>query len=173
LGVKDTLPREKTELLHTLEDVLIQNADDGKSTVVIVDEAHVIEERSIFEELRLLLNLQKNGTFLLTLLLLGQRELKDKISQIKQLQQRIAVSYYLDRLTKEEAGHYIQHRLKTAGGTQPIFTAEAIQTIAEQSGGIPRRINHLCDLALVSGFSHGLAQIDRAVIQDIAKDLEL
>ncbi|MBI4397249.1 MAG: AAA family ATPase [Elusimicrobia bacterium] len=173
LGVRDHLPKEKTELLHVLGDLLLQNANDGKNTVVIIDEAHVIDERIIFEELRLLLNFQKQNMFLLTLLLIGQPELKEKVNQIKQLQQRIAVSYYLDRLNPEETRQYISHRVRTAGQNDPIFTPEAVQLVTEHSGGIPRRINHLCDLALMAGFGKGARTIDKDIVQDIAKDLEL
>lgn len=171
LGVKDA-PKDKTALLHTLGDLLNQNANDGKNTVVIIDEAHVIEERVIFEELRLLLNFQRKNTFLLTLLFIGQPELKEKIEQIKQLQQRIAVSYYLDHLKPPEVEAYILHRLKVAGREAPIFTPGALRLVTEYSGGIPRRINHICDLALMAGYGKQASQIDEPLVQDVARDIE-
>jgi general secretion pathway protein A len=137
-----------------------------------VDEAHVIEERNIFEELRLLMNFQRRNQFLLTLLFIGQPELKEKIEQIKQLQQRIAVSYYLDHLKPEEVEAYILHRLRVAGRDTPIFTPGALRLVTEYSGGIPRRINHICDLALMEGFGKGAAQVDEAIVQDVARDIE-
>jgi len=121
----------------------------------------------------MLLNFQNRDSFLLTLLLLGQPELKEKINQIKQLQQRIAVSCYLDRLTPQETSQYVEHRLGVAGADSSLFTDGAIQLISEHSGGVPRRINHICDLALVAGFSEGNRQINENTVLDVVKDLEL
>ncbi|MCK5306868.1 MAG: AAA family ATPase, partial [Candidatus Omnitrophica bacterium] len=85
----------KTDLLHYLNDILYKNRDDDKNTVIVVDEAQAISEESGFEELRLLLNFQLNDNFLLTLILLGQPELKEKIKNLPQLRQRLAVRYHL------------------------------------------------------------------------------
>ena len=163
----------KTDLLRVIKEALETNANDGKNTVVIVDEAQVLEGRNVLEELRMLLNFQRNGEFLLTLLLVGQPELKEKINQNKQLQQRIAISYTLGPLSAQETADYIQHRLHTAGRAAPLFTLEAFRGIIQLSGGIPRRINHLCDLALMAGYAGGMQVIDQPVILDVAKDLEL
>ena len=163
----------KTDILRVVREALEINANDEKSSVLIVDEAQVLEGKDVMEELRMLLNLQRNGQFLLTILLLGQPELKEKINQNKQFQQRIALSYSLGPLTAQETADYVQHRLKTAGRDKPIFTMEAFRAIIQYSGGIPRRVNHLCDLALMSGFSAGMEVLDMPMIQDVAKDLEL
>ena len=173
LGPRETLPRDKTELLHRLGTILEQNDNDGKNTVVIIDEAQIIQDEKVFDELRLLLNFQRKGSFLLTLVLIGQPELSDRVNNMKQLQQRISVSYYLDRLSLEKVEQYIRHRLRVAGREAPIFTPDAVRLISEQSGGIPRRINHLCDLALLAGFSQGASEITPAIIQDVSQDLEL
>jgi type II secretory pathway predicted ATPase ExeA len=76
-------------------------------------------------------------------------------------------------LTPQETADYIQYRLHTAGRQDPVFTLEAFRAVIGLSGGIPRRINHTCDLALMAGFSGGLHVIDHPVIMDVAKDLEL
>jgi len=110
LGVETPPQATKTDLLRRIKDALEANANDGKNTVVIVDEAQVLETRSVLEELRMLLNFQRNGQFLLTLLLIGQPELRDKINQSKQFQQRIAVSYHLEPLTPQETADYIEGR---------------------------------------------------------------
>ena len=170
-AVDPALP--KTDILRVIKEELETNANDGKNTVVIVDEAQVLEGRSVMEELRMLLNFQRNGEFLLTLLLVGQPELKEKINQSKQFQQRIAVSYALGPLSAQETADYIQHRLNTAGRSTPLFTLEAFRAIIQLSGGIPRRINHLCDLALMAGYAGGMQVLDQPVILDVSKDLEL
>lgn len=171
------LPIKKTELLtdfllDTLGEILENNANDGKDTVVVIDEAHIIEDKKIFEELRMLLNFQRKDRFLLTLLLLGQPELRKNIDNIKQLAQRIAIRYHLDRLSKQDTEAYIGHRLKIAGRVDPIFTSEATELIYQQSGGIPRRINHICDMSLFIGFGKKAERIDEGIIKEVVSDLE-
>jgi len=172
LGVKDNLPTQKTDILHSLDEILHNNMDNGKQTVVIVDEAHLIEDKLIFEELRLLLNLQYKNKFLLTLILLGQPELKEKINNIIQLAQRVAIRYHLDGLTENEGAAYIQHRLKVAGSQKKIFDEQALKLIYEQSGGIPRRINQICDMALLIGFGLHIEMVNDKIILEAVKDLE-
>jgi type II secretory pathway predicted ATPase ExeA len=172
LGIKDNLPTLKTDIMHLLDGRLHHNMDDGKNTVVIIDEAHLIEDSLIFEELRLLLNLQYKNKFLLTLILLGQPELKEKINNIKQLQQRISIKYHLVGLERQETAKYIQHRLGVAEATKGIFADAAFDPIYEGSGGIPRRINHICDMCLLVGFSKQIQLIDEDIVIEVIKDLE-
>lgn len=171
LGTKENLPREKTDLMHLLNDILRNNMNDGKKTVVVIDEAHIIEDRMVFEELRFLLNLQLRDRFLLTLILMGQPELEEKITANKQLSQRIAMKYRLDRLSEDETHGYVVHRLKVAGRTEPVFSPEAMKLIFKAAGGIPRRINHLCEMSLLIGFGTLVDKIGEAIVQEAAKDL--
>ena len=163
-------PLEKADLLSLIEEMLLNNMRDGKDSVVIIDEAHVIEDTMVFEELRLLLNYQLQDRFLLTLLLFGQPELKKKIDNIKQLEQRIGIRCHLDRLSAEDTGKYIVHRLRIAGRTNPIFTGSALDLIYRESGGIPRRINNICTMSLLVGFGRKLKKIDEAVVKEVARD---
>ena len=168
------LPQKKTELsadylLEVLSQILQNNMRDGKETVIIIDEAHIIQDERVFEELRLLLNFQLRERFLLTLLLLGQPELKQKVEDNKQLEQRIAIKSILPPLYLEDTKRYIQHRLAVAGQTGQIFTEGAIRLIQENSGGIPRRINHLCDICLLSGFSKQAEIIDERIVREEIK----
>jgi type II secretory pathway predicted ATPase ExeA len=172
LGIKDNLPTLKTDIMHLLDERLHHNMDDGKDTVVIIDEAHLIEDKLIFEELRLLLNLQYKNKFLLTLILLGQPELKEKVNNIKQLQQRISIKYHLTGLEREETVKYIQHRLGVARATKKIFKDNIFDLIYEGSGGIPRRINQICDMALLVGMSKKQDLIDKKTIDEVIEDLE-
>ncbi|MCS7184873.1 MAG: AAA family ATPase [bacterium] len=158
----------KADVLIDLEKTIIENINDGKKVVVVIDEAHTIEDLNIFEELRLLLNLQTDEAFMLTLLLLGQPELKSKIENIKQFHQRIALMYNLTALTKEDTKNYISHRISVAGGVN-AFTEDAIQEIYKKSGGIPRRINQICDLALLVGANMALKSIDSSVIKELSE----
>lgn len=172
LGFKERLSHEKDEVVHKLVEVLQNNFDNGKRSIIIIDEAHLIQNAQIFEELRVLLNFQTNYHFLLTLLLLGQPELKEKINTLKQFAQRVAISYHLTTLAKEDIPRYINHRLKIAGSEREIFRKDAYDYIYRQSGGIPRRINQICDMALFTGFCEGKKEIDSDLIETVVKDLE-
>lgn len=176
LGIRH-LPNKKTEVLanvvlESIAETLENNLKDGKKTVVIIDEAHVIAEPAVWEGLRLLLNFQADDRFLLTLLLLGQPELKDSVDAIKQLSQRIAIRCHLTSMNSDDTTKYIQHRLEVAGAKNPIFSGEAVHSIYEKSSGIPRRINHICDLALLTGFGRKVQKIDGQIISEVTKDLE-
>jgi general secretion pathway protein A len=175
LGSRD-LPTQKTEVLtnlvvDSLNNTLLNNARDGKDSVIIIDEAHTIEQKEIFESLRLLLNFQVPERFLLSLILVGQPELRDKIEANKQLEQRIAIKCHLSNLDLKDTCGYILHRLKVAGRVEPVFTKEALEYTYEHTGGIPRRINRLCDTCLLSGFAKRLNQIDVSLVAEEAKGL--
>lgn len=172
------LPTKKSDVLvnivlDNLNDVLINNARDGKDSIIFIDEAHAIEDSQIFESLRLLLNFQLPDRFLLTLILSGQPELREKLELNKQLSQRIAIKCHLTNLDLKDTISYITHRLKVAGREEPIFTKEAVEAIYEHANGIPRRINRLCDTCLLSGFARNLKTIDESLIREEAKDLEV
>ena len=165
------LPTRKTDVLVALERLFEENMRDGRRTVVVVDECHAIEDPMIFEELRLLLNFQLEDRFMLTLILMGQPELLPKINNNKQFAQRLATRFHLEALSTSEVAGYIEHRLKVAGAPRPLFNAEAVNTIAERAGGIPRRINHICDISLLAGFTRGAAQIDRRLTEEAIESL--
>lgn len=161
---------ERIELLHKLNERLLENHKNGKDTVIIIDEAQVIEDVAVFEELRLLLNFQLNDRFLLTLILLGQPELKKLISRVRQFEQRIAIRYHLGPLGLIDTAKYIVFRLKKCNSPHQIFTKEVFKMIYEQTNGIPRLINNLCDLCLLSGCLSGLKAIDLAILEKIITD---
>jgi len=165
-------PQSKTDVLNTLQDTLLDNMRNEKETVVIIDEAHTIDDPKIFEEIRLLLNFQLTNKFLLTLLLLGQPELKQKVDKNIQLEQRISVKCYLGSLSEEETKKYVVHRLKVAGRIDPVFSETAIGKLFTYSGGIPRRINRLCDMCLLAGFAKKTDIIEENIVQQEIKGLE-
>lgn len=162
----------KADLLNHFNEILLRNRKDAKRTIIILDEAQSIQEEDGFEELRLLLNFQLPDDFLFTLILLGQPELKEKISKLPQLKQRLAIRYHLKALTESETREYIIHRLEVAGSKEEVFTYNALNDVYRFSGGIPRRINNICDMALLVSYSKKLNKIDEAIIRDVALDLE-
>ncbi len=176
LGARD-LPQRKQDVLvnvvlEKLNVILQNNMRDGKKTVVVIDEAHVITDPKVWEELRLLLNFQMENQFLITLLILGQPELREIIDSNKQFAQRIAVKFHLESLTKEETEEYILHRLNVAGKNDSMFSPGVAELIYRKSGGIPRRINHICDLALFAAFGKNSPIIDEEIIREVSLDME-
>jgi type II secretory pathway predicted ATPase ExeA len=176
LGTVD-LPNKKSEvltnvLMDSLNAILNTNMQEGKDTVIIIDECHIIEDPLVFEELRLLLNFQAEDRFLLTLLLFGQPELRQKIDNNKQFEQRIAIKCHLDNLSPQDSAGYIDHRLKVTGRDKSIFSDGALELIHERTGGIPRRINRLCDICLLAGFAKHIKQIDEAIVLEECRGLE-
>lgn len=174
LGARN-LPLLKSEVLtnfviDSINNALLDNMRDGKNTIVIIDEAHLISDPLVFEQLRLLLNFQLNERFLLTLLLFGQPELREKILADKPLEQRIPVRCHLDKLDRSDTEGYIFHRLEVGGRLDHFFTDDAIDLICEHSGGIPRRINNLCDMCLFSGYAYDKDIIDAELVKREIKE---
>ncbi|HAJ27548.1 MAG TPA: hypothetical protein DCG53_09955 [Syntrophus sp. (in: bacteria)] len=165
----DSDSNSKTDLLVILNNHLLENLNKGKSTLLIIDEAQLIFGET-FEEIRLLLNFQMNDRFLMTFLLIGQPELRDMIREYKQLDQRIAIRYHLNPLTKSETANYIRFRLSKTGCNREIFTEKAYDAIYQYSGGIPRKINNVCDLSLLIGFSLKAQEIDEPLIVKVVRD---
>jgi general secretion pathway protein A len=165
-GDKDDRAGQRVDSLHAMNRRMISNYQSGKDTIVIIDEAHlVIEKKGILEELRLLLNFQLNDRFLLTLILIGQLDLEEKIKRVPALEQRIVIKYRLLPLTEKETAEYIAFRSKKAGAQRELFSEEAAQMIYRITEGTPRRINNLCDLCLLVGFSEKATLIDEQIVQ--------
>lgn len=171
LGAEHSSQDRKIDILNRLNDILYRTVKNDKHTVIIIDEAQVTDE-SVFEELRLLLNFQLNERFLLTLLILGQPELREKIEKLPQFKQRLAVQYHLTTLSEPETKSYIEHRCKVAGRDQPLFLEPTYKLIYGYSNGVPRKINNLCDLSLVVGMGDDVTHIDEQIIQEVINDFQ-
>ena len=161
----------KTVLLDRLQKLLYQNAENGTSTVLAVDEAHVIGNQGTLDELRMLLNMQHEDNFLITLILLGQPPLLKNIRELQPLKERISIKFNLDPLDSDSTLQYVLFRLKNAGATRGIFSREAIDGIYEFSGGIPLRINNLCDRCLLIGLMRKADIVDSKIVADAIEDL--
>jgi general secretion pathway protein A len=169
LGI-ETPEQNKGELLHQLNDVFFRNFQGARDTVIIVDEAQLIEDEGVFEELRLLLNFQTDDRFLVTLLLIGSPELASKVRRLRHLDQRVAIRYHLNTLDDAHTANYIAHRLKMGGRSAPLFTDEAVKLIFDFTRGTPREINNLCDIALLVGYSKRVKEIDERIVAEVIKD---
>jgi len=166
----ETPERNKAELLHQLNDAFFRNFQATRDTVIIVDEAQLIEDEGVFEELRLLLNFQTDDRFLVTLLLIGSPELASKVRRLRHLDQRVAIRYHLNTLDDTHTTNYIAHRLNMAGRSAQIFTDEAVKLIFDFTRGTPREINNLCDIALLVGYSKRVKEIDERIVAEVIKD---
>ncbi len=169
LGMEPT--RTKVKLLHMLNDHLLDNHKKDKQTVIVVDEAQAIPDNQVFEELRLLLNFQLNDRFLLTLVLMGQPELNDRMMVLKQFAQRISIKFHLGTFSQEETAQYVGFRMKAAHCQREVFSKEALAIIFQHSAGIPRNINRLCDLCLLIGYMDRATNVDQKTAERAAADL--
>lgn len=172
LGINSSGNTTKPKLLMNLNERLYENMRNEKDTVIIIDEAQAIKNLTTFEELRLLLNFQLNNRFLLTLILIGQPELREKIDELKQLKQRLAIRFHLNPLGLDDTRKYVIHRLKIAGTEKKIFADVAYKEIWRSSQGVPRVINSICDMCLLLGFTEKFHKINTEVIRKAVKALE-
>ena len=163
------LVQSKAGRLQILNERLQSNAQRGINSVLVVDEAQAIESIKGFEELRLLTNFQLNDRFLLTVVLIGQPELRHRVAEIPQLNQRIAVRAHLGPFTAEETTSYITARMGAATHRTDVFTKEAVAVIYELSKGIGRLVNALCDQCLFAGAIEKVSQIDDRIVQRVGQ----
>lgn len=142
--------------------------------MLIIDEAQNLTVNAL-EALRMLSNISVYKHQLLQVILVGQPQLKLMLMEpeLEQFNQRVSVEFYLTPLKEDEIKDYIQHRVKVAGREDDLFTEEAYKRIAEVCQGTPRKINILCDLVLVYGFSSGASLIDVDLVDEVIKDKEM
>lgn len=160
-------------VIDRLNTYLLSEFSAGRNAVVVIDEAQNLEP-TVLEQLRMLSNLETTRGKLLQIVLVGQPELRDKLSLpgLRQLDQRIAVRFHINELSRAEMDQYIMHRLQVAGAGNGItFTQYALKLIYRYSGGLPRRVNLLCDRALMTAFVHETRRINGAIVRQSARDL--
>ncbi len=145
---------DRQQLSSQLHRVAKEYYTRGSRIVVLVDEAHLIRSEQTFEELRLLLNCQVNDAFPISLILVGQSELREILAKVPALDQRIAIRQVLKPLDVRDVEALLSHRLRTAGyiGEVSPFSPDAIYLIHRYSGGIPRLATQLADSVLLAAF---------------------
>jgi general secretion pathway protein A len=158
-------------LYRGLTDFIITEYAAGRRVLLIFDEAQNLSAARL-EELRVLTNLNTDKHMVLQLMLVGQPELRATLrrNKLRQFAQRVGIDYHLRVLAREETGAYVSHRLETAGGRPDLFAPEALDVVHAHSGGVPRLINQLCDMALVYGFADQKPRLDREVLVQVASD---
>ncbi len=166
-------PATIKEHLDPLNEYLLQSHARGERNVLIIDEAQNLSPH-VLEQLRLLTNLETNERKLLQIILIGQPELRNVIArpELEQLAQRVVARFHLGTLDEAETRQYIQHRLQVAGlrGPSP-FSTHALRRIHEITRGVPRRINLLCDRALLGAYATHQPRVDQAVVDKAAREV--
>ena len=167
--------QSKTEVLFALNDMLIAQTNDGRTTVLIVDEAHNLEW-DVLEEIRLLGNLENRHGKLLQIVLAGQPEFDRKLDSpnLRQLKQRIVLRTTLQPFGETDTADYIDYRLNRAGMEgQTIFSKHLISEIHVRSQGIPRVINGICDNLLLTAFAMESKEATVEMLDEVSADMRL
>jgi len=164
----------KGAFLINLKNFLHQAYADHRKVLLVIDEAQRLNHE-LLEQIRLLSNIELQNRKLINIFFVGQPEFNEMLREDRNraVRQRITVSYHIDPLSKAEARQYIEHRLKVAGATREIFGQGAIQEIFSFSGGYPRLINIICDHALLTGYTADLKSIDKKVIKECERELQI
>jgi general secretion pathway protein A len=159
--------------VDALNAFLLRSHAHGQNSVLVVDEAQMLSV-DVLEQLRLLTNLETNERKLLQIILIGQPELRELLArpELEQLAQRVIARYHLEALSARETAQYIHHRLAKAGLSRAVpFDTQAVQRIHTLARGIPRRINLLCDRALLGAYATGKASVDQRIVDKAAAEV--
>jgi general secretion pathway protein A len=173
-GLPGVAGKAKDELVHSLNEFLLQRHEKRLTSLLVVDEAHHLSAE-VLEEIRLLTNLETSQQKLLQIVLAGQPELDEKLDsyELRQLKQRIALRCHLEPLSLFETRQYMNRRLRIAGAAASIFSDGAIEAVFRHSRGIPRLVNTICENALLSGYARQTQLISEEIIEGVAQDLRL
>src|SRR5512147_2556648 len=161
------------DYVDALNEFLLRTHAAGQNSVLIIDEAQNLSA-DVLEQLRLLTNLETNERKLLQIVLIGQPELRAMLARpdMQQLAQRVIARYHLEALTESETAHYVRHRLAVAGLRQANpFDQRAMRRIFRYSHGVPRRINLLCDRALLGAYASSKAVVNSRIIDKAAEEV--
>ncbi|QDY69765.1 ExeA family protein [Qingshengfaniella alkalisoli] len=171
LGVSFDPQASYVQLFQQLQDFLIEAYSEGHRVVLIIDEAQNLNVETL-EELRMLTNINANKDELVQLILMGQPELRDLIDspQLRQFAQRVGASFHLSPMDRDGVAEYVAHRLRVAGGSGEEFQADTSDLIYRATGGIPRLVNKLCDLALVYAFSADESVVTADTVSAVLRD---
>lgn len=167
----DTDETDHVKLYKLLVDFITSEHRAGHRVLLIIDEAQNLGADAL-EDIRMLTNINVDKNPVLQLILVGQPELLEMLrkKELRQFAQRVSADYLLQPLTFQETQKYIRHRIKVAGGNDDLFALTAFATVYYHSGGIPRVINTICDMALVYGFADEAPKIRKEIVLDAIRD---
>ncbi len=159
------------QTVRRLQQFLVGNTGQGRHAVIAIDEAHLLADAGNLETLRLLTNFDGGLQPTLTLLLIGQTSLLPALDRMPALEERLGVKCLLRPFSIDETASYVTHRMSAAGAGREIFTPDALTRLHQLARGNPRRINRLCDLALLIGFAEEQTTIEAAQVESVAGEL--
>lgn len=173
LGVAEPA-RFKVDLLDQIGKCLYDDYENGVTPVVVIDEAQLVPHKETFDEIRLLTNFQLDDRNLVSVVLMGQPELRRRLRHraYEPLRQRIGMQYDLKPLDLAETAEYLDFRMVKAGGRPGLFDGAAVAAIYAYAKGTPRMINHAASLALLECFGRGGEKVDQAVIEAVMMELD-
>ena len=159
------------DLFGLFQAYLIKEYAEKRRVILIFDEAQNLSRESL-EELRMFTNINSNKDELLQLILVGQPELRDMVRRpdLTQFAQRVAANFHLSAMDAPTVRAYVSHRLKVAGSKTGVFSLSATDMIHEATGGVPRLVNQLCDLAMVYAFTNNMQRVMRLTVQQVLDD---
>jgi general secretion pathway protein A len=173
LSALNIAPADDSEIAkyEALVDCCVREYARGRRTLLILDEAQNLTV-DVLEELRLLSNVNSEQDLVLQIMLVGQPELRKKLSlpELRQFAQRVSVDFHLKPLSRLDAHAYIRHRLRVAGRDRELFSSDALESMYAQTRGVPRLLNQLADMALVYAFADGLDTVDADLISHLLRD---
>jgi type II secretory pathway predicted ATPase ExeA len=158
-------------VLRRLELQLGHWTDQNRQPVIVIDDAQLIEDPHVWQMLQQLLNYRRDGGPEFSIVLCGQPELVGQLRRHAALFERLAFVAAVDPLSADETADYVQHRLQAAGATEDIFHPAALESLHRLSQGLPRRINRLCDFALLVGYAEQLERISPTEVEAVAAEL--
>ncbi len=163
--------KDKVGLFDTFTNFIINNYSANRHTILIIDEAQNLDVKTL-EQLRMLLNINVGQHQVLQLILAGQPGLRETLQrpELEQFVQRVEVEFDLSPLNSDETKQYILHRVHVAGGNSDLFAPNTYPLIWQSTGGVPRLVNILCEMALVYAFADAKNRIDVGVIHHVLKD---
>ena len=164
--------RYRHGILEEINSKLYELFEAGRRPVIIIDESQLIPDKATFEELRLLTNFQLDDRNLLSIVLIGQTELRERLGRrpYRALRQRISMQYHLTPLDREDTEAYVKYRLKVAGRESPLFDKQALTQLYDHSEGIPRRIYTFAGNALIEGFGREAEIIGQEIMESVVGD---
>jgi general secretion pathway protein A len=159
-------------LIDALNQRLLETHARGRRTVLIIDEAQNLHAE-VLEQIRLLTNLETSQEKLLQIILIGQPELLSLLmgEKLRQLAQRITARYHLLPLSLRETYAYVQHRLLVAGGSDSLFTGQAMRCVYRLSGGVPRIINIICDRSLLGAYALDKRRVSARIVRRASREI--
>ena len=169
IPVTGTSLKDHVDALHRF---LLDARAQDRDVVLLVDEAQDLSTE-VLEQVRLISNLETDTEKLIQIVLMGQSELHEMLSrrELRQLAQRVTARLHLTPLDRGETEAYVKHRLGVAGGEgKVLFTADALTTVHQAAGGVPRLINLVCDRALLAGYVTGSREITQAMVKQAARE---